>query len=231
MSKSVRSSFWSRLMSKVRNSFFSGLFLVIPIVASVWIIVFGFTLIDELLQPLIRKYINVNIPGLGFGVIVVSIFLLGLVTNNYVGKRIVKLGDSLLRRIPFFRVLYSSAKQVTDGFADSGTMSRAAFREVILVEFPANALIPAFITNEFISDSGEKYYTIYIPTTPTPWTGFASIVAANKVTRVNISIDEAIKMCISGMMISPAQFSMTSGETTTNLSIARKDKQAETPTP
>ena len=112
-----------------------------------------------------------------------------------------------------------------DGFSGTGTISKAAFREVVLVEFPAKGMTTvAFITNEFKAQTGERLYAVYIPTSPTPWAGFAAIVTEDSMTRTSITVDEALKMCISGMMISPASLQISSGGKILNLALDFRPK-------
>jgi uncharacterized membrane protein len=166
----------------------------------VWV----FRTIDDILQPIIKGIVGHTITGLGFGITIALVFIVGIVAGNYVGRRIIKLGDSLLKRVPLFRQIYSGATQVVEGLSGTGPINKAAFREVVLVEFPSNRMTHiAFITNEFTASDGRKLFAVYLPSTPVPWSGFSGIVTEDMITRTNITIDEAIKMVISGILIAP----------------------------
>ncbi|MCL2140706.1 MAG: DUF502 domain-containing protein [Dehalococcoidia bacterium] len=231
MSKKRKKSFWSHIVGMIRKQFLSGLVIVVPIFASVLLLVWSFNTVDDILQPIIEKLFGMRITGLGFGIILATIFIVGIFASNFVGRKLIQMGESILRRIPLFKLIYSSTKQVMDGISGTSSVNRTAFREVVLVEFPANAYIPAFITNEYVAQNGKKYYTIYIPTTPTPWSGYASIVAEDKITRIDISIDEALKMCLSGMMISPSEIQIIEAGGKSHINLVQKHKSNEEASP
>jgi uncharacterized membrane protein len=91
-----------------------------------------------------------------------------------------------------------------EGLSGTGSITKAAFREVVLVEFPTKGMTHvAFITNEFTAQDGRKLYAVYMPSTPVPWSGFSGIVTEDMITRTTISVDEALKMVISGVLIAP----------------------------
>jgi uncharacterized membrane protein len=227
MSKKPNESAWHWFMGRMRTHFLAGVLVIVPVAASVLILVWIFTTIDNILQPIIKEIFGRSITGLGFGVTILLVFIVGIIAGNYVGRRLIHFGDSLLKRVPLFRQIYTGAKQVMDGFSGTGAISKAAFREVVLVEFPARGMTTvAFITNEFKAQTGERLFAVYIPTSPTPWAGFAAIVTEGSMTRTNISVDEALKMCISGMMISPSTLQISSGGKMITLSIDTNSKTA-----
>lgn len=232
MSRKPNESAWHWFMGRLRTHFLAGVLVVVPAAASVLILVWVFTTIDDILQPIIKEIFGRNIVGLGFGVTILLVYIVGIVAGNYVGRRVIHFGDSLLKRVPLFRQIYTGAKQVMDGFSGTGAISKAAFREVVLVEFPARGMTTvAFITNEFRATTGEKLYAVYIPTSPTPWAGFAAIVTEESMTRTKISVDEALKMCISGMMISPSTLQIGRGGKMITLSTDTRPKIEAEETP
>jgi uncharacterized membrane protein len=202
--KKPKESVWHWILGRLRTHFLAGILVIVPIAASVLILIWVFTTIDNILQPIIKEIFGRTITGLGFGVTILLVFIVGIIAGNYVGKRLIHMGDSLLRRVPLFRQLYTGAKQVMEGFSGTGAISKAAFREVVLVEFPTNRMTHvAFITNEFTSSDGRKLFAVYLPSTPVPWSGFSGIVTEDMITRTTITVDEALKMVISGVMIAP----------------------------
>ncbi|MCL1885549.1 MAG: DUF502 domain-containing protein [Dehalococcoidia bacterium] len=232
MSKQHGHSAWSRFMGRLRTLFLSGVVVVVPVVASVLVLVWAFRTADDFLQPIIHNILGINIIGLGIVFTVVIIFLVGMLAHNFVGKKLIQLGDAILKRIPIFKQIYNGAKQIMASFSGTGAISRTAFREVVLVEFPANSMRTiAFITNEYTAGDGHKYYAIYLPTSPVPWSGFSAIVAEENMTRSDISVDEALKMCISGMMLAPSQMLINIDGKPVNLTITKKPATIEAETP
>jgi uncharacterized membrane protein len=204
MTKKSNQSWYHWLISRLRNHFLSGLLVVVPIAATILVLIWVFRTIDDILQPIIKVIVGHTITGLGFGITIVLVFVVGIIAGNYVGRRLIALGDSVLKRVPLFRQIYTGAKQVVEGLAGTGSITKAAFREVVLVEFPTKGMTHvAFITNEFTAQDGRKLFAVYMPSTPVPWSGFSGIVNEDMITRTTITVDEALKMVISGVLIAP----------------------------
>jgi len=194
-------------MIALRKYFLTGILVFVPLAAAVIILYWVFSYIDNLLQPAIEAIFGHEIAGVGFAVIIVLIFIVGIIASNFIGRRIINFVESLITRIPVFRPLYHSAKQIMGGFAGT-PLKKASFREVVLVEFPREGMRTlAFITNQIINESGEKMFCIYVPTTPVPTSGYFEIVTEDMITRTKISVDDALKMIMSGGMIAPHRIS------------------------
>lgn len=191
---------WIRVF---RKNFLAGILLVFPLAIAVWILWWVFSSVDSLIQPVIEAIFGRPIQGLGFAIFLVLIYITGVIASNYLGKKIIRFFESLLTRVPVFRQLYIGAKQVIEGLSGAG-MNKAAFREVVFVEFPRDGMTTlAFITNEITDKSGRKLFAIYIPTAPVPTSGYFEMVTEDKITRTDIPVDEGIKMVISSGMILP----------------------------
>jgi uncharacterized membrane protein len=195
--------FQPRLLRVLRKHFLAGILVVVPLGAAILILAWLFTSIDNILQPLIEGIFDRPITGLGFGIAIVLIYIIGVIAENIIGGKLIRFGESLLTRVPLFRQIYTGAKQVVEGLSGAG-VTKAAFREVVFVEFPREGMQTiAFITSEITKKSGEKLFTIYVPTAPLPTSGYLEIVTEDKLIRTNIPVDEAIKMVISSGMILP----------------------------
>jgi uncharacterized membrane protein len=203
-------------LNNLRKYFLSGLLVVVPIAATVLILAWVFDSVDNILNPTISRFFHISIPGLGVVATAVLVLVVGALASNYYSHKLIEIGDAILKRLPLFKQIYSGAKQVVEGISGTGAITKAAFREVVLVEFPTGGMTHiAFITNEFESETGQKYYAVYMPSTPVPWSGFAGIVPESMITRTNVSVDEALKIVISGAMIMPTIFEMkTNGKVT-----------------
>ena len=121
----------------LQRQFVTGLLVSIPLGATILILVWLFNTIDNLLQPLITDIWGITIPGVGVGVTVVLIYLVGVIASNMLGKRLIQYSDSVLRRIPVFRQLYTGIKQIVDSFT---TPDKTSFMQVVLVEFPRKGM-------------------------------------------------------------------------------------------
>jgi len=193
------------LVRSLRRHFLAGILVVVPVGAAVAVLAWVFTSIDNILQPIIENIFGKEITGLGFGIAIVLIYIIGIVAENIIGKRAIRFGESLVARVPVFRQIYTGAKQVVEALSGAG-LNKAAFREVVFVEFPREGMTTlAFITNEIADKSGRKLFTIYIPTAPLPASGYFEIVTEDKLTRTDIPVDEAMKMIISSGMAAPSK--------------------------
>jgi uncharacterized membrane protein len=195
--------------SKVKKSFgktlgaqfMTGLLAILPLGISIWVLIWVFNTIDDILQPVILKIWDRTIPGVGFGVTIILIFLVGIFARNVIGHRIMRWGDSVLNRVPIFRLLYRALRQIMTSFSIA---DNSGFMQVVLVDFPHKGMkAVAFITNEIIQPDGSKSYSVLIPTAPNPTTGFMEIVKEEDLTRTKISVDEAVKMIISAGRVMP----------------------------
>ena len=212
-------------LDRLRKYILSGLLVVVPIGVSILVLAWLFTTIDNILQPVIHRITGQTITGLGFGITLVLVIILGIIASNFIGHRVIKLGESQLAKIPIFRQVYTGAKQVMESLSGTGSFNKAAFREVVLVEFPTNGMTHiAFITNEFTAADGQKLYAVYLPSTPLPWSGFSGIVTEEMMVRTQISVDEALKMVISGVMIAPQSLHIGAGDKYFKLSSKGKTK-------
>jgi uncharacterized membrane protein len=185
---------------KLRAQFGAGILVVVPIVIAILILVWLFNYIDSIAQPVAHSLLGRTIPGLGLGILVLLIYLTGLVATSLIGRRLIRYGESLLARVPMFRYIYSSIRQIMEAFA---APEGRGFVQVVLVEFPKQGMRAiGFITSESRVDSGEKLLNVFIPTAPNPTSGYLEIVRESDVIRTNISVDDALKMVLSGGKVS-----------------------------
>ncbi len=199
--KHTRRVFWSWLVKKLAVQFVAGIIAVAPIGATILILVWIFSGIDNVLQPVIKSIWGRTMPGVGFGVTIVLIYLAGVIASNILGKRLIHYGESLMARIPVVRLFYTGIKQILEAL--SGT-SKTGFMQVVLVEFPRKGMKAiGFVTKEFSDESGEKLLNIFIPTAPNPTTGFLQIVREAEVVRTDIAVDDAVKMVVSAGSVTP----------------------------
>ncbi len=189
------------ISKRLRTQFIAGILVVVPIGASILVLVWIFSAIDSILHPLVNAIWHRTIPGVGFATTLVLVYLVGVVATNVVGKRLIHYGESLLARVPVFRYLYTGVRQVLKGFA---TPDKTGFMQVVLVEFPRKGIRAiGFITNELTDKSGEKLLNVFIPTAPNPTTGFLQIMREEEVVRTGISAEDALRMVVSVGSMTP----------------------------
>lgn len=191
---------WGWIARELRTHFIAGILVVVPLAVTIWIFVWLFNWIDGFLQPLITQIFGRPIPGIGFGITLVLIYLIGVIVSNFVGRRLVRYGESILAKIPLAWQLYNGVKQILQSFSEPG---KTGFMQVVLVEFPRKGMRTiGFITNESYDKSGERLLNIFIPTAPNPTSGFLQIAREEEVIRTNISVEEALRMVVSAGRVS-----------------------------
>jgi len=201
----------------VKKYLITGLLIWVPLVITVWVLSF---LVDTLDQSLLllpvswqpRSWIGFHIPGLGVLMTLAVVLATGVLAANIIGQRMVQYWEGLLARIPIFKSLYFSVKQVSDTlFSSSGL----AFRKALLVQYPRQgSWTIAFLTGQPGGDVANHlkgdYVSVYVPTTPNPTSGFFLMMPAADVVELDISVDAALKYIISMGVVPPEDRSATS---------------------
>lgn len=195
----------------LRRYFISGLLVWLPIWVTLLVIRFLVDLLSKSLLLLPPQYqpdvlLGVHVPGIGVIITLLVIFITGLFAANFIGRRLVALGDAIVARIPIVRSVYTGVKQVTQTLLTPGGQS---FRKVLLVEYPCpGSWSIAFQTGE-VSDeiqksaAGEKMISYFIPTTPNPTSGFLMMAPKSKIIELDMSVDQALKFVISLGVVQP----------------------------
>jgi uncharacterized membrane protein len=190
----------SHISHTIRTQFIAGILVIVPIAAAILILRWLFLYVDSILDFVVERLFGFTVTGLSFAFTVVLIYVTGVIATSIVGKRLVGYAESLLARVPLFRYLYTSIKQIMVSFTTPG---ETRFLHVVLVEFPKKGMrVIGFVTSESCIESGEKLLTVFIPTSPNPTSGYLEIVKESDVIRTNISIDDALKMVLSAGKVS-----------------------------
>lgn len=196
----------------LKKYFLTGLLVFIPISLSIYILKIVSTTADRfvgLLPPRYNPstYLPFHIPGLGFIVTLIVIFLVGLVTANIVGRRLVDGIGLLFSRIPLVRTVYTGAKEIVQTFI----LDRSSqFRQVVLVEYPRKGTYCiAFVTGspkgELASKVEGDFLNLFVPTTPNPTSGFYILASREEIIPLDITIEDAFKLIMSAGMSMPAR--------------------------
>lgn len=190
----------SKFWHGVTSNFFRGLIILLPLLVTVWLIVLIFSFSDSILGNLIAILAGRKIPGLGLLITVIFVLTTGYFSSYIIGARVFTLGEELLYRVPIVKSIYSAAKQINDIlFTHADTSEK--FRHVCLVEYPRKGIYAiGFITSDTAAKIEQKVrrkmINIFIPTTPTPATGFLIIVPAQDVILLDMKMDEAFRYII-----------------------------------
>ena len=197
-----------------KKNLIAGLLVTIPAGLTYMILSFVITRVDTAMAPVIKGVFGSqglhlmeesNIPGMGFLLLALFIIGVGLFGTNFIGKKIVIMGENFLHKIPVVRVIYTSIKKVVDTLSLTET---ASFQKMVLITYPRKPLktlgIVCCDTPNGIEDAaGEKMLNVFVPTSPNPTTGFLFMIPEKDVIPMEMSVEEGLKMIISFGMTSP----------------------------
>ena len=190
-----------------RKSLFSGLLLIVPLVITVLVIKSIFTFLDSLLLPYMLPYLGqwIRIPGVGILITFATIYFIGLMVSNFIGKKFVQKGELFLLKIPIAKSIYGSVKQIIETFTFKEEEQKG--KKVVMVEYPKENVWSIGLVNGEINHpaSNEKMYNILILASINPTSGFFILVPQHKVLEINITVEEAMKWIVSGGIVTPDQ--------------------------
>lgn len=196
---------------RIRRYFLAGFLVTAPLGITVLIAWWIINFIDEWVTPLIptkynpETYLPFSLPGLGLLILFIALTLIGALTAGLMGRWVVRTGEQILNRMPVVRSVYSAFKQI---FETILAQQSNAFREAVLIEYPRRGIWAiGFITGttkgEVQSLTLEETVNIFLPTTPNPTSGFLLFVPREEVVPLDMSVEEAVKMVISGGIVTP----------------------------
>lgn len=187
-------------VNHLKGTFIAGLFVVIPIGITIFILKFLFNFTDGILGSYLDNFFGfifhheLHVPGLGIITGAMIIYLAGLLATNVLGTQLLKLGDDLLSRIPLVKSIYTSSKQLTKVFREG----KSSYRRAVFVEWPRPGVKAiGFVTAE-VERNGERLVVVYVPTMPNPTSGFALFFREEDVVDSGMSVEEAVKFVVSG---------------------------------
>jgi uncharacterized membrane protein len=201
------------LMARFRNYFLTGLIVAGPIAITFYLTWWFVTWVDGLVRPFVpvayrpETYLPFGLPGAGLIIAVFALTMLGFLTANLIGRKLVDFGERLLGRMPVVRAIYRSLKQVFETlFSGNGS----SFRRVGLVEFPSPGMWSIVLISQppsaDVSDSlpgKEEHISVFLPCSPNPTTGFFFYVPKSKVIEVSLSAEDAATLIMSAGVVQP----------------------------
>jgi uncharacterized membrane protein len=228
------------LMSRVRTYFLTGLVVAGPVAVTLWLIWWFVTWVDGLVRPFIPKmyrpetYLPIQIPGLGLIIAFVALTLLGFLTANLIGRKLVDLGEGLLSRMPIVRPIYRTAKQI---FQTLFSKSGSTFRKVGLVEFPSPGMWSlVFLTQSPTDEISSRlpaleHVSAFMPCTPNPTTGFFFYVPRRDVIDLDITVEQAMTLLMSAGIVQPGSDPQAQGKLAALAETARAAQAARRAAP
>ncbi len=202
---------------RLRAYFLAGILVTAPLAITIALATWLIEFVDSRIVPLIplrynpdfylKEYLGyeIGIPGLGLIVLIVFITLVGAMTAGFLGRFLIRFSENMLNRMPVIRSVYGASKQILETVLKHQSN---AFRQAVLVEYPRRGIWAiAFITGrtegEVQNLIADDLINIFLPTTPNPTSGFLLFVPKEDMILLDMSVEEAIKMVISGGIVTP----------------------------
>lgn len=193
-----------KLKDFFKKYFITGLFVIIPIWATYYVLSALLGVIDGLLGDLPHQFTGLKIPGMGIIMLVLFVTLVGVLSANYIGKHLVRYSDNFLQKVPFVRGVYTTIKQVMGTFSVQHN-----FHGVAVVEYPRKGcwsvgFMTGEVQGEYMGTTG-RFVTVFVPTTPNPTAGFLLILPELEVRKLDMTVEQGMKFIISLGLVSMSE--------------------------
>jgi uncharacterized membrane protein len=200
------------ILKHVRTKVFAGILVILPLGITFLVLKFVFNTLDSILDPLIPE-IDVflfqrvyQVRGVGLISFFLLLYLVGLITTNVLGRKLIGWGDRLFTTIPVVKNIYSSSKQLTDAFSAT---KKGSFRQAVFVEFPQeDNYVLGFVTNELMDLNCQTKVAVFVPTAFIPPQGFLLFLPREKILPSQLTVEEAIKAIMSVGIVTPQTLSV-----------------------
>jgi uncharacterized membrane protein len=201
-------------VGRLRTYFLTGLILVAPLALTLYFVRSMIGWVDGWIKPYLPSTVNPDtylpfaIPGIGLAIALVLITLIGFLTANFVGRKIIQYGERLLARMPVVRSIYSSLKQI---FQTVFSEKSQSFKSVALIEYPRKGVWAlAFVAGdtqgevrEKLLPEAEETVAVFMVTTPNPTGGFVMFFPKKELKILDMSVEDCLKLVISTGLVWP----------------------------
>lgn len=198
-------------MKKLRSYFITGLAVFLPIAITIYILVVAFRFFDNILGRFINIYLlrtgGIYIPGLGLILFILVVFLAGIFTRHFFGRKLFPFFEKiLLLKPPLIRQIYPSVKKIINLIL---SQEKPSFKKAVLVEYPRKGIYSlGFVANEGMKEARDKTNTddlvnVLIPSSPSPFSGYLIMVPKKELIYLDISIEKAFELIISDGVLNP----------------------------
>ena len=209
------------LFSRLRRLFLTGLVIILPLLITIWLLRILFGLVHGVSTPFILRILSLLrlplvddpafatylAPLIGVSATLVLILMVGALTTNFLGRRILSAFDRMMLRIPLIKGIYGAARQLLDAL----NRKTDSFQRVVMVEYPRPGVYTIGFTareNATLRTSGEQgkmpgFTLVFLPTTPNPTSGWLAAVPDRDVIPLDMSVEDGIKTIVSGGLVLP----------------------------
>ena len=195
-------------MKELRHYFLTGIATLLPLSVTVFIFWFIVVRLGSLFRPLFKlhpwlerlpEWVSVLV---GFVFFVIVVLVIGALASGIIGRLMLGWLDKLLKQVPIVKTIYSSARQLTDAVF----VNRSSLRKTVIAQYPRQGMFAVgFLTSDdrITLADGRKALFVFFPTTPNPTSGWLALIPEDEVTQTSMSIEEGLKLVVSGGVIKP----------------------------
>ena len=194
------------ILGRLRNYFIAGIVVLVPIGITLYLTRFFISISSKLIPNELNpnSYLPFAIPGLEILLAIIFITIIGSLSLSFIGKKILKIFNDILKRIPILRTIYSAIGQMTETLAPK----KGSKKSVVLVEYPRKgSWAVGFATRENDGEISKKTNTnlinVFVPTTPNPTSGFLLMFPKDEVIYLDMTFEEASKFIVSACTSDP----------------------------
>ncbi len=199
-----RLGFLHRPFVHLERTLGAGILVILPIGITALVLKFFFDLLNPILQPITDFLPGRQVSGLGLVALVLLLYLIGLVAAFVVGRKLIGVGHRVMEFIPLVKGIYSTTRAAVGMLSNTNDHR---YSGVVLIDFPRTGIKSiGLITSRMTDYNGVEMLAIYIPTTPIPSSGFLIIAPVAEVTLTDMSVEEAMRVVISGGVLSGQVF-------------------------
>jgi uncharacterized membrane protein len=190
---------------RLRRYFLTGLVVLAPVGVTAVVLAWMFRTIDNILGEPLQAAVGVRLPGVGFVLLIIAVLAVGWVVHFAAGRQLLHWWNEALARFPLTGRLYTAMSQIVQSVVGE---QRRLFHRTVLVPYPTEGMwAVAFVTHEraplLAEVVGEPCVNVFVPTTPNPTSGFMLVVPVSRVRPLDISVEEAMKLIMSGGAVTP----------------------------
>lgn len=202
----------ARVWAWLRKPMVSGLLVVVPLGMTVFVFKLLYDFTAGQLAPIVRRYIDPipdhTSPIIAVFLLLVVIYFIGMVAAVVVGRKLIGLVERMIQRIPFVKSVYSASKQIVQALYFTNKPSEP--KTPAIVEFPCRGMKAiGFVLGTVRFHDGRLFYRVFIPTAPNITVGLLQLLAPEDVYKCELSVDEAIKIVVSGGLLGPGHMTLT----------------------
>ena len=210
------------MLNRFRGNFITGIIVILPIAITLWVLRIIYRMInDGMLNPLLKllrpyltsNYLEYGAKAIIFVLLIMIVMLIGLGTRILFIRKVFSAGEKLFFKIPMIGRVYVAIKQISKAFLGG---RKGVFKAPVLVEYPRRGVYSiGFLTSETMGEiqqkTKKKLLNIFVPTTPNPTSGILLLTPEDEITRLNMSVEEAMKLVVSGGMVVPPETPQNEG--------------------